>query len=83
MKTNVLYFGNNLEVLRDRIPDESVDLCYCDPPFNSSRNYFVLFKDRTGKASAAQEEAFEDTWSWTEDSRATFKEIVVCRFEIE
>lgn len=77
MKTNVLYFGNNLEVLRDRIPDDSVDLCYIDPPFNSSKNYFVLFKDRTGKASAAQEEAFEDTWSWTEESQAAYHEIVV------
>lgn len=77
MKTNVLYFGNNLNVLRERIPDESVDLIYIDPPFNSSRNFFVLFKDRTGKASAAQEEAFTDTWVWTEDSEATYKELVV------
>lgn len=77
MKTNVLYFGNNLNVLRERIPDESVDLIYIDPPFNSSRNFFVLFKDRTGKASAAQEEAFTDTWTWTEDSEAAYKEIVI------
>ena len=77
MKTNVLYFGNNLSVLRDRISDESVDLIYIDPPFNSSRNFFVLFKDRTGKASTAQEEAFTDTWIWTEDSEATYKELVV------
>lgn len=77
MKTNVLYFGNNLSVLRERIPDESVDLIYIDPPFNSSRNFFVLFKDRTGKSSAAQEEAFTDTWTWTEDSEAAYKEIVI------
>src|SRR5687767_1790164 len=77
MKTNVLYFGDNLHVLREKIPAESVDLDYLDPPFNSSRNYFVLFKDRTGKASAAQEEAFADTWTWGEDSEAAFKELVV------
>ncbi len=77
MKTNVLYFGNNLPVLREKIADESIDLCYCDPPFNSSRNFFVLFKDRTGQASAAQENAFEDTWTWNEDSEAAYKELVV------
>lgn len=64
MKTNVLYFGDNLHVLRNHIPDESVDLLYNDPPFNSARNYFVIFKDRTGKDSAAQDEAFADTWTW-------------------
>jgi len=73
---NKLFFGDNLEVLRDHVPDDSVDLIYIDPPFNSNRNYFVLFKDRTGKASAAQEAAFEDTWTWTEDSEATYKELV-------
>ena len=77
MKTNVLYFGNNLSVLREKIPDESIDLCYCDPPFNSNRNFFVLFKDRTGKASTAQENAFEDTWTWNEESEAAYKELVL------
>jgi len=76
MKTNVLYFGNNLIVLRQQIPDESVDLIYNDPPFNSSRNFSLLFKDRTGKESQAQREAFEDTWTWTDESEATFKEII-------
>ena len=65
MKTNVLYFGNNLNVLREQIDNESVDLCYCDPPFNSNRNFSLLFKDRTGEASAAQQEVFEDTWTGT------------------
>lgn len=77
MKTNVLYFGNNLPVLRDKIPDASVDLIYNDPPFNSNRNFFVLFKDRTGKDSAAQEEAFVDTWTWTGESEAAYKELLV------
>ena len=76
MKTNVLYFGNNLSVLRERISDESIDLIYNDPPFNSNRNFFVLFKDRTGKESQAQSNAFEDTWSWTDESEATYKEII-------
>lgn len=77
MKTNVLYFGNNLSVLRERIGAETIDLCYCDPPFNSNRNYFVLFKDRTGKTSAAQEEAFADTWTWSEDAETAYKELIV------
>ena len=63
METNRLYYGDNLTVLREQIPSESVDLCYIDPPFNSARNYFVIFKDRTGEASQAQSAAFEDTWT--------------------
>lgn len=74
---NVLYYGDNLRVLRDHIPAASIDLVYADPPFNSSRNYFVLFKDRTGKASAAQEAAFTDTWTWSEESEAAFKDLVI------
>ncbi|MGO8670086.1 MAG: DNA methyltransferase [Capsulimonadaceae bacterium] len=73
---NKLYFGDNLDILRRHVPDESVDLIYIDPPFNSNRSYFVLFKDRTGKASAAQEAAFDDTWTWTQDSEAAFKELI-------
>ncbi len=64
MKTNVLYYGDNLHILRDYIQDESVDLIYLDPPFNSNRSYNVLFKEETGAASPAQIEAFEDTWNW-------------------
>jgi site-specific DNA-methyltransferase (adenine-specific) len=73
--SNTLYYGDNLDVLRRHVADESVDLIYIDPPFNSNRNYFVLFKDRTGKSSAAQEAAFEDTWTWTEDSEAAYREL--------
>ena len=73
---NKLYFGDNLEVLRSHIASESVDLIYIDPPFNSNRNYFVLFKDRSGKASAAQEAAFEDTWNWTDESESNYRELV-------
>ena len=64
LKTNVLYYGDNLDILRHHIPDESIDLIYLDPPFNSNRSYNVLFREETGAASAAQIEAFEDTWNW-------------------
>ena len=65
--TNQLYFGDNLSVLRELIPDESVDLIYLDPPFNSNATYNVLFKERSGEDSAAQITAFDDTWRWTID----------------
>jgi 16S rRNA G966 N2-methylase RsmD len=61
---NNLYFGDNLDVLRGKIKDESVDLVYLDPPFNSRANYNVLFKATTGQESEAQAEAFRDTWEW-------------------
>src|ERR1700761_2810004 len=63
---NRLFFGDNLTVLRDQIKDESADLIYLDPPFNSSANYNVLFKASSGQASEAQAEAFRDTWGWGE-----------------
>ena len=72
---NTLLYGNNLPMLRQYIPDECVDLHYLDPPFNSNRNYFVLFKDRTGKASEAQEAAFIDTWTWNEESEGAYREL--------
>lgn len=64
---NHLYFGDNLDVLRRYIADESVDLVYLDPPFNSNRNYSVIFNRNgaTDDEAAAQIEAFEDTWKWT------------------
>ncbi len=61
---NKLYLGDNLEILRDHVGDESVDLIYLDPPFNSKATYSVLFKEKNGTASAAQVAAFEDTWHW-------------------
>ena len=68
--TNALYYGDNLNVLRKSIPDESVDLIYLDPPFNSKASYNILFKAPSGKQSQAQIEAFEDTWHWTADNGA-------------
>jgi DNA modification methylase len=66
-KPNMLYYGDNLDVLRKRFPDESVDLVYLDPPFNSRRNYNVIFaRDaRVDDAAFAQIQAFDDTWHWT------------------
>jgi len=61
---NTLYYGDNLNVLRESIKDESVDLIYLDPPFNSKRDYNVLFKSRKGQSSDAQIVAFEDSWHW-------------------
>ena len=69
---NALYYGDNLQVLRDYIPDESVDLVYLDPPFNSNASYNVLFKERTGEESPAQIRAFTDTWEWTQETEYTF-----------
>ena len=74
--TNQLYFGDNLSVLREHVPDESVDLIYLDPPFNSNATYNVLFKERSGEDSAAQITAFDDTWHWTIDSERAYQEVV-------
>ncbi|MDO7881198.1 DNA methyltransferase [Salinibacterium soli] len=66
MADNKLYYGDNLEVLA-KLPGESVDLVYLDPPFNSARNYNVIFS-RAGQVTndaGAQIQAFEDTWTWT------------------
>src|SRR6266851_872905 len=72
---NTLYYGDNLFILREHIPSESVDLIYLDPPFNSSRNYNVLFKDEHGTDSEAQITAFEDTWHWNLEAEHTFVEL--------
>lgn len=76
INTNTLFYGDNLDILREYIPDESVDLVYLDPPFNSNRNYSVLFRDESGKESEAQIEAFEDTWHWSETAEHTYHELV-------
>lgn len=63
---NTLFYGDNLKILRDYLADDSVDLIYLDPPFNSDRSYNVLFKDESGRESEAQITAFDDTWHWSE-----------------
>ena len=72
---NRLYFGDNLDVLREKIKDESVDLVYLDPPFNSDANYNVLFK-HGGHTSQAQAEAFRDTWDWGDHAEQAYDDII-------
>jgi len=74
---NKLYFGDNLTILRDHVDDESVDLVYLDPPFNSRATYNVLFREKNGTDSAAQITAFEDTWHWSLESEAAYEEVVL------
>jgi site-specific DNA-methyltransferase (adenine-specific) len=73
---NALYFGDNLDVLRESIKDESVDLIYLDPPFNSNATYNVLFKTPKGHQSEAQIEAFDDTWHWGPHAEAAFTDVM-------
>lgn len=74
--TNKLYYGDNLNVLRESIADESVDLIYLDPPFNSNASYNVLFKAPSGEQSRAQIEAFDDSWHWNTSAEAAFDEVM-------
>ena len=76
VEKNKLYFGDNLKILREYVPGASVDLIYLDPPFNSSATYNVLFKEKSGEESAAQITAFEDTWQWSKDAEAVYRELV-------
>jgi site-specific DNA-methyltransferase (adenine-specific) len=76
MAENKLYFGDNLEVLRRYVKDESIDLVYLDPPFNSSQDYNVLFKEKDGRKSASQITAFEDTWEWDSESKQVYEGLV-------
>ena len=71
-----LYFGDNLHVLREEIRDESVDLIYLDPPFNSKRDYNVFLKTPKGHESDAQITAFEDSWHWGEQAEREFSELL-------
>ncbi|MFN3592728.1 MAG: DNA methyltransferase, partial [Thermaurantiacus sp.] len=70
-----LYYGDNLEVLRQHIGDESVDLIYLDPPFNSNASYNVLFKTPAGKGADAAIEAFDDTWTWGPKAQSALMDI--------
>lgn len=72
----MLYYGDNLDVLRRHVADESVDLVYLDPPFNSSRNFNVLFAEQDGSRAAAQIKVFEDTWQWDSAAAAAYEEVV-------
>jgi len=78
---NHLFYGDNLKVLREEIADESVDLIYLDPPFNSNATYNQLFAGPDGSQSAAQIEAFNDTWHWTERGGDAARHALVPRRE--
>ncbi|MFN2502031.1 MAG: site-specific DNA-methyltransferase [Pyrinomonadaceae bacterium] len=73
---NTLYYGDNLKIMRDYIKDESVDLVYLDPPFNSNRNYNVLFRNESGAEAESQITAFEDTWHWNLAAEETYSELI-------
>ena len=76
LSPNHLYFGDNLDILRQHIDAESVDLIYLDPPFNSNATYNVLFRERSGEESAAQITAFDDTWRWGLESELAYQEVI-------
>ncbi|MHB8106021.1 MAG: DNA methyltransferase [Candidatus Cryosericum sp.] len=78
---NTLYFGDNLEVLRESIADRSVDLVYLDPPFNSGANYNIIFQPEKKSAAkaTAQIQAFEDTWTWSAEADETYRRFVIDR----
>jgi len=73
---NTLYYGDNLDILRRYIPDESVDLIYLDPPFKSGKDYNILFEEKNGSKSRAQIKAFEDTWYWDKTAEETYLELI-------
>jgi site-specific DNA-methyltransferase (adenine-specific) len=73
---NLLYYGDNLDVLRRHVKDESVDLVYLDPPFKSNQDYNVLFAEQSGARAAAQIKAFEDTWRWDQAAAHAYQEVV-------
>ncbi len=76
MPDNVLYYGDNLDILRRHVADESVDLIYLDPPFNSNQAYNVIFAEENGSGSGAQIQAFDDTWHWTMETAELFHQTV-------
>lgn len=73
---NTLFYGDNLAILREYVADQSIDLIYLDPPFNSNRSYNVLFKDESGKESQAQIEAFDDAWHWDRSALDAYLELL-------
>ena len=76
MSENLLFYGDNLDILRRYVKDETVDLIYLDPPFNSDQNYNVLFEEKNGTKSKAQIKVFEDTWHWDNEAMRAYQEIV-------
>src|SRR5438105_4328244 len=73
---NTLFYGDNLDILRRYIADESIDLIYLDPPFNSNQDYNVLFAEKSGTRSTAQIKAFGDTWKWDQAAAEAYREVI-------
>jgi len=76
MEENTLYYGDNLDILRRYIKDETVDLVYLDPPFKSNQDYNVLFKEKNGTQAASQIRAFEDTWTWSSNDEELYTDLM-------
>ncbi len=76
MDTNTLYYGDNLEILDHYVKDETVDLVYLDPPFNSNASYNILFGEADGTRAASQIKAFDDTWQWDQSAALAYKKTV-------
>ncbi len=72
---NKLFYGDNLDVMRKFIRDETVDLCYIDPPFNSKRNYNQIYNN-IGTEDRAQAQAFTDTWTWDDHANQCYEDIL-------
>jgi len=82
---NTLYFGDNLEILRDKIEDACVDLIYLDPPFQSGKNYNIIFQPEADKikGATAQIKTFEDTWHWGEEAEKEYRGLIEGNITIE
>ena len=78
-RMGTLYYGDNLDILRRYLKDESVDLVYLDPPFNSAQNYNAFFHEKDGTEAASQIRAFEDTWSWNQETQKVYEELILQR----
>ena len=76
LRSSQLHYGDNLDVLRERVPNESVDLVYLDPPFNSKKNYNVLFRTPDGDVPKESRQAFTDFWVWNHKSERDFEAVV-------
>ena len=76
MAHNTLYYGDNLDILRRYIPDDTIDLIYLDPPFNSQQAYNVIFAENNGAGSSSQIEAFDDTWHWTTEAMDAYEQVL-------
>jgi len=76
MEGNTLYYGDNLDILRRYIADESIDLIYLDPPFNSQQAYNVIFAEDNGTDSTSQIQAFDDTWHWTTEAMDAYEQVL-------